>query len=164
MATFNERLRQLMKENGFTQYRLEKRTFFDGKELIVRKETSVFDYAIEEDGLLISSKILNVRTQPLSGYVKKWKEVIYKTYDNEIRFCYARTLTSLETGEETTFTYTCKDSLKGYVYHLDYEIDSEHLKYEDIIERKDSRELKRGNIVYLKLNSFMENIIIEVIV
>ena len=95
---------------------------------------------------------------------KKWKEVIYKTYDNEVRFCYARTLTSLETGEETTFTYTCKDSLKGYVYHLDYEIDSEHLKYEDIIERIDSRELKRGNIVYLKLNSFMENIIIEVIV
>ena len=54
MATFNERLRQLMKENGFTQYRLEKRTFFDGKELIVRKETSVFDYAIEDEGLLIS--------------------------------------------------------------------------------------------------------------
>lgn len=133
MATFNGRLRQLMKEKGFTQHKLAKRTFFDGKELIVRKETSVFDYAIEEDGLLISSKILNVRTQPLSGYAKKWKEVIYKTYDNEVRFCYARTLTSLETGEETTFTYTCKDSLKGYVYHLDYEIDSEHLKYEDII-------------------------------
>ena len=69
MATFNGRLRQLMKENGFTQHKLAKRTFFDGKELIVRKETSVFDYAIEEDGLLISSKILNVRTQPLSGYL-----------------------------------------------------------------------------------------------
>ena len=76
MATFNGRLRQLMKEKDFTQHKLAKRTFFDGKELIVRKETSVFDYAIEEDGLLISSKILNVRTQPLSGYVKKWKEVI----------------------------------------------------------------------------------------
>ena len=34
---------KITKEKDFTQHKLTKRTFFDGKELIVRKETSVFD-------------------------------------------------------------------------------------------------------------------------
>lgn len=88
-----------------------KRTFFNGKELIVRKENPEFEYPIVEEGLLITSKVLDISTHPLQGYKKEWKEVIYKTYENAVRFCYARTLTSIETGEDTTFTYTCKDSL-----------------------------------------------------
>lgn len=110
-----------------------KRTFFNGKELIVRKENPEFEYPIVEEGLLITSKVLDISTHPLQGYKKEWKEVIYKTYENAVRFCYARTLTSIETGEDTTFTYTCKDSLKGFVDYLDFEIDNEHLKYEDLI-------------------------------
>ena len=35
-----------------------KRTFFNGKELIVRKENPEFEYPIVEEGLLIASKIL----------------------------------------------------------------------------------------------------------
>lgn len=123
-----------------------KRTFFNGKELIVRKEFSMFDEAIREDGMLISSKILDIKVEPLLGYDKIWKEVIFKTYNNEIRFCYARILTSLETGKDTTVTYTCKDSLKGYVDYLDREIDNEHLEYEDIISGEFEGFSKEGYI------------------
>ena len=49
-----------------------KRTFFNGKELIVRKENPEFEYPIVEEGLLITSKILDISTQPLQGYKKEW--------------------------------------------------------------------------------------------